>query len=237
MSLIPMLVVRARSSSPPGRATSTCPRSAGQFHVPGQRCTSASPSRCCSWSSAPSLVFGFFRFAAAKRAMVPGQAPVRRRGGLRLRPQPHGPRHHRQPRLHAVRAVPVHAVLLRADQQLVRHRSRSSSSRRSPAPAWSTRWPCQLAGLQLVGVKASTASSATSSCSACRPASPARCWLLLVPLEFFSNILVRPVTLALRLFAQHVRRPHPADPVRARRPVPPRRTARPSSSRSASSPG
>ena len=49
--------------------------------------------------------------------------------------------------------------------------------------------------------QAATASSATSSSRRCPPGINGPMLLLLVPLEFMSNILVRPVTLALRLFA------------------------------------
>nr|BFE68251.1 hypothetical protein GCM10020092_015520 [Actinoplanes digitatis] len=40
---------------------------------------------------------------------------------------------------------------------------------------------------------------------------------LLIPIEFFSNFLVRPFSLAVRLFRQHVRRAHAAARVHARR--------------------
>ena len=86
-------------------------------------------------------------------------------------------------------------------QQPVRRASRSSSSRRSRARAWSTASPAELGDLQRASASRSTASSATSSRRRCRPASAGPILLLLVPLEFISNILVRPVTLALRLFA------------------------------------
>ena len=50
---------------------------------------------------------------------------------------------------------------------------------------------------------------------------------LLIPLEFMSNLIVRPITLALRLLREHVRRPHPDPALRDRRRVPPgaRRTS------------
>ena len=148
------------------------------------------------------LVFVLLLRRARKRAMVPGPAAVRRRERLRLRPQQHGPRHHRQPGLHALRALPVHAVLLHPGQQLYRRRSRSSSSRRSRAlgMAYALAGPdagssTTASGIRKHGfvgyLKLQTVPSGVNG----------PMLLLLVPLEFFSNILVRPVTLALRLFA------------------------------------
>ena len=146
------------------------------------------------------LVFVFFYAAARRARWCPAgcSSPAR---GLRLRPQPHRPRHHRQPRLHAVRALPVHALLLHPGQQLLRvdpvhpvpdvlplrHglRARRAELGRSTTPSAS----------------GSTASSATSSSQTVPGGVTGPMLLLLVPLEFFSNILVRPVTLALRLFA------------------------------------
>ena len=52
----------------------------------------------------------------------------------------------------------------------------------------------------LAPASAGTASSATSSTRPCPPGIKGPMLILLVPLEFMSNILVRPVTLALRLF-------------------------------------
>ena len=47
----------------------------------------------------------------------------------------------------------------------------------------------------------STGRSATSSTPCCRLACPWYMWPLIIPLEFVSNIIVRPITLSLRLFA------------------------------------
>ena len=55
-----------------------------------RRCSArarSSPSRCSSSSSARSLVAAFFCLAARNSQGRAGQAAVRRRGGLRLRPQ------------------------------------------------------------------------------------------------------------------------------------------------------
>ena len=58
-----------------------------------------------------------------------------------------------------------------------------------------------LGPLQRRSASPSTASAATSSTPRCRPGCRWFMWPLIIPLEFFSNIIVRPITLSLRLFA------------------------------------
>ena len=67
-------------------------------------------------------------------------------------------------------------------------------------------WAYGLAALVWVDLQRRPASSgmdraATSSAPACPSGVPWYMWWLIIPLEFISNIIVRPITLSLRLFA------------------------------------
>ena len=206
---------RARASSPPGPGSFDLPP---VFSVGGVGVTKP----MLLLVLAAIVVFALLlrrRPQARRSCRASCSSPARRR--LRLRAQRRRPRHHRHRGLHALRAVPGHAVLLHPGQQHLRDRSRSSSSRRF-AGRLGLRAGRPVAGSSTTAsASASTGSSATSSSSACRPGVTGPILLLLVPLEFLSNIIVRPVTLAAASVREHVRRPHPAAAVRDRRRVPP----------------
>ena len=165
-------------------------------------CTSASPSRCCrrSWpasSSSPSSTW-----PSRRRAAGAGPAAVRGGGGLRLRPQLAWAATSSAAR-EFLRFVPylVTVFFFILVNNLFGHHSVHRSSRRCPARAWSTAWPL-LSWLiyNYVGIKKHGFLGYFKHQSV--PAGvTGPILLLIIPLEFMSNILVRPVTLALRLFA------------------------------------
>ena len=182
------------------------PPGPGSFDLPAglQRSGSvwASPSRCSSSCWPPSWSFGFFYARRAPARHGAGQAAVRRRGAptassaTRLGRDIIGSHDF-------MRFVPYLVTLfffiLR--QQPVRRRSRSSSSRRSPARAWSTGSPLlSWVIYNSVGIrKHGFVGYLKLQCVPGGVTGPIL--VLMVPLEFMSNIIVRPVTLALRLFA------------------------------------
>ena len=184
---------KATGSSLPGRASSTCRRSSRSGGRGHQADAAARPGRRC-WSSGSSTRRREARDGA-------GQAAVRRRGRLRVRPQRARPRHHRQPRL--PRFMPYLAALfffMLVNNLFAQHPVH-------PVPdvlpgRHGLRPGRGVAGSSTTtSASASTGSSATSSadgavrgaarrscrCSSRWSSSPTSC--------------VRPITLALRLFA------------------------------------
>ena len=164
------------------------------------------------------------------------QAAVRRREHVRRGAQRPRPRHHRQPGLHAVRALPRHALLLHPAQQLVRVDPVHPVPVVQPREHGLRPGRSELGHLQLGGrPQARPPRLPQAAVRAGRrhrtdpdPDRPAR--VLLEPHRPADHAGAASVR-------QHVRRPHPGAAVRDRRRVPPRARARPSSSRSACWPG
>ena len=177
----------------------------GNFDLPpvfSRSLSSASPSRCSCWSSPRVLVFGFF-YARLPQAVDGPRAscssPASRPTASSATASPATSSARRD--FHEVRALAGGDVLLHPGQQLVRHHPVHPVPdvlpgrlrlRRSPALVWIL---YNGVGIDKHGF------GRLPQARAFPPASPARSCSLIVPLEFFSTILVRPVTLALRLFA------------------------------------
>ena len=84
-------------------------------------------------------------------------------------------------------------------------RFRSSSYPPSPTPVAPTRWLAWHTRPGSAWASSARAWAASSRTSPCLRASRSRIYPILIPIEFFSNMLIRPATHALRLFRHHVR--------------------------------
>ena len=204
VSLIPTLVPGAEEYVPPVRVTSTCRRSGPTRRSTflGQEMYLGVTKPMLQLVLGAVLVFVFFRVASAKRAMVPGKLQyvgemgygfVRNSLGRDIIGSKDFMRF--VPYLFAL----FFFVLL----------NNFFATHPVPAvPDLLARGPGLRAGAdQLAGLQhrrhqgPGRAPRLPQAPDASRRASTGRCWPLLVPLEFISNILVRPLTLALRLFA------------------------------------
>ena len=106
MSFTGTTVIRAEGFTPPGPGSFDLPPIGPDktFEMFGQTFYLGVTKPMLQIVLASVLVFVFFYVASRKRAMVPGRMQFVGESRLRLRPQLHGPRHHRQPGLHALRA-------------------------------------------------------------------------------------------------------------------------------------
>ena len=146
------------------------------------------------------LVFGFFYAASRNASLVPGRLQFAGEIVYGFVRNTHGSRQHRQRALHEVRALPLHAVHLHPGEQLLRrdpvHPVPDLLAHRLHRPARADRAGCIYIGAGIWKHGAlGYLKHATMPGGVKGPI-----LLLLVPLEFFSNIIVRPVTLTLRLF-------------------------------------
>jgi F-type H+-transporting ATPase subunit a len=155
------------------------------------------------------IVAAFF-YAASRRIAPAGhgprQAAVRRRVGLRLRAQRHRARDDRQGGA-ALRPGPRHAVLLHRREQHVRHHPAVPAAGTSKIAI-----PLGLAAIVWViynylGIKR-MGFVGYFKAMMFPPGIPWPVYIVLAPIEFLSNVIVRPLTLCLRLtlnmFAGHL---------------------------------
>ena len=104
------------------------------------------------------------------------------------------------PRGPGLDAVPADAVLLHLPQQ--HHRDHPDRCRCRPTPAWPARWSWPSScGSSSSSSASSTRAPATSRTRCSRPGVPKALYILVTPIEFISTFLVRPFSLAVRLFA------------------------------------
>ena len=161
----------------PGRAV------AGQVHAPGDRL--GVPDHDLLVDHGPEERDG------------PEQGPVHRRDGVLLRPQHHRPRH---PRSTTSALLPLLIALF--SFILVNNLWGIFPLTLLPTTAH-VGWAYGLAGLVWVIYNGVGIASTAWRLSQTHPAGRRAVvmWWLIIPLEFISNIIVRPVTLSLRLFA------------------------------------
>ena len=132
--------LRAEEFTPPGPADFDLPPVGGgfgTFELFGQEWVIGVTKPMIQLVLGAILVFGFLYLAAKQRSLVPGRLQFAGEGAYGFVRNSVAPRHHRQPRLHALRALPGRRSSSSSWSTTCSPPSRSSSSRPSPAPAWS----------------------------------------------------------------------------------------------------